>query len=247
MAVGPRLTHAAAAAAAGRCDTPRRLLDAAVRSGQTKRQTKPAVARALPPSQNPVVGTTLGNYLSPEEAVALGLSDELLALWGVVGGRISSRQTTLEGAVKKMKKLPKRKQLPHQRQRLRKRRRLQKKRWRKLPHQRQRLRERRRLQQELRLGLNQQWMHQHKTQKKKNQKHNQPPAQQPPPSALAMTPATTPAAAESEPATTVAATPSNNINNHKGSKTNFLTKITKSCMFVKKQMTSRLPRPIWIV
>jgi hypothetical protein len=152
MAVGPRLTHAAAAAAAGRCDTPRRLLDAAVRSGQTKRQTKPAVARALPPSQNPVVGTTLGNYLSPEEAVALGLSDELLALWGVVGGRISSRQTTLEGAVKKMKKLPKRKQLPHQRQRLRKRRRLQKKRWRKLPHQRQRLRERRRLQQEQRLG-----------------------------------------------------------------------------------------------
>ena len=33
MAVGPRLTDAAAAAAAGQCDTPRRLLVAAVRSG----------------------------------------------------------------------------------------------------------------------------------------------------------------------------------------------------------------------
>jgi hypothetical protein len=145
----------------------------------------------------------------------------------------------------KKKKLPKREQPSHRRQKRRERRRLQKKRW----------RER---QQKLRLGLNQQWMHQHKTQKKKKEKHNQPPAQQPPPSALAMTPATTPAAAESEPATTVAATPSNNINNHKGSKTNFLTKIMKSGKLIKKQITqkttqaakilkplSRLPRPIW--
>ena len=122
MAVGPRLRGAAA----GQCDTARRLQDAAVRSGQTK----PAVARALPPSQIPVVGTALGNYLSLMEAAALDLSDEVLALWGVG---------------KKMKKLPKRKQLPHQRQQLKERRRLQKKRWRQLPHQRHRLRERRRL------------------------------------------------------------------------------------------------------
>ena len=80
MAVGPRLTDAAAAAAAGQCDTARRLQDAAVRSGQTK----PAVARPLPSSQTPVGGTALGNYLSPMEAAALRLSDELLALWGIV-------------------------------------------------------------------------------------------------------------------------------------------------------------------
>jgi hypothetical protein len=175
MAVGPRLTDAAAAAAAGQCDTPRRLLDAAVRSGdggqtvacgarllmsrvvtawrritaveRTGRaspsaravharellfdravdlraggpglpvgasrqepgggfeqlasaaagQTPPAVARALPPIPTPGVGTALatrsttastkscGNYLSATEAVALGLSEKLLALWGVVG------------------------------------------------------------------------------------------------------------------------------------------------------------------